>query len=194
MFYTSSAEKRNSKNTITIMKYLFSEKLGLAVIEPSIFYDFRGEYVETWNKQNYEVFAELMDVEFVQDDISTSVKHTLRGLHGDFETHKLISCVYGSLFVAVVDMRPDHPTYLTWETFSLNDRNRKQVLVPPGFANGHLVMSESAIFSYKQSTYYQGAHRQFTVKWNDPKVGIEWPIDNPILSSRDKNVKILAER
>ena len=135
------------------MKYLFSQKLGLAVIEPNIFYDFRGEYIETWNKQNYEVFGELKDVEFVQDDISTSVRHTLRGLHGDFETYKLISCVYGSLFVAVVDMRPEKSTYLTWETFSLNDRNRKQVLVPPGFANGHLVMSESAIFSYKQSRF-----------------------------------------
>ena len=128
------------------MKYRFSNKLGLAVIEPNIFYDFRGEYIETWNKQNYEIFGEIKDVEFVQDDISTSVRHTLRGLHGDFETYKLISCVYGSLFVAVVDMRPNQSTYLTWETFSLNDRNRKQILVPPGYANGHLVMSESAIF------------------------------------------------
>ena len=176
------------------MKHDFSKKLGLSIINPDIFYDFRGEYVETWNKKDYKIIAELTGVEFVQDDISTSLRHTLRGLHGDFETYKLISCAYGSLFVAVVDMRPESDKYLMWETFSLNDRNRKQILVPPGFANGHLVMSESAIFSYKQSTYYQGAHRQFTVKWDDPKIGIEWPVDNPILSSRDKNVKILAER
>jgi len=72
--------------------------------------------------------------------------------------------------------------------FSINDKNRNQILIPPGFANGHLVMSDFGIFSYKQSTLYGGPGSQFTVKWNDPKLNIPWPIDNPILSSRDKNV------
>ena len=90
-----------------------------------------------------------------------------------------------------VDMRPESHTYLEYETFTLNDKTRKQVLIPPGFANGHLVMSDYGIFSYKQTTLYGGAKKQFTVKWNDPKVGIEWPIDNPILSLRDKNAKLL---
>lgn len=170
------------------MKYTLTDKLGIAVIQPDIFYDYRGEYIETWNVENYKVFK---DVTFKQDDISTSVKHTLRGLHGDFTTWKLVSCLYGSLYQVAVDMRPDSNTYLEYETFSLNDKSRQQVLIPPGFANGHLVMSDFGIFSYKQSTLYGGASKQFTVKWDDPKVGIDWPIDNPILSSRDKNAKAI---
>ena len=170
------------------MKIEYSEKLGLEVIQPDIFYDYRGEYVETWNIENYKI---LECDQFKQDDISTSVKHTLRGLHGDDKTFKLVSCIYGSLLQAVVDMRPDSQTYLEWELFSINDKNRKQILVPPGYANGHLVMSNFGIFSYKQSTLYEGQGAQFTVKWNDPKINIPWPIDNPILSSRDKNVKLL---
>ena len=171
------------------MRYEYSNKLpDVAIIQPDIFYDYRGEYIETWNVENYKVFG---DIEFKQDDISTSVKHTLRGLHGDFETWKLVSCMYGSLLQVVVDMREDSETYLQYDMFSINDKNRKQILVPPGFANGHLVMSEFGIFSYKQSTLYQGAKAQFTVRWDDPKVNIAWPINNPILSSRDKNAKLL---
>jgi dTDP-4-dehydrorhamnose 3,5-epimerase len=171
------------------MKYTYSQKLPeVAIIQPDIFYDYRGEYIETWNIQNYQVFG---DIEFKQDDISTSVKHTLRGLHGDFETWKLVSCVYGSLLQVVVDMREDSDTYLQYDMFSINDKNRNQILVPPGFANGHLVMSEFGIFSYKQSTLYQGAKAQFTVRWDDPKVNIAWPVNNPILSSRDKNAELL---
>ena len=170
------------------MKFKYTDTLGIAVITPDVFHDFRGEYVETWNSETYKVFH---DVEFKQDDISTSVKHTLRGLHGDFTTWKLVSCLYGSLLQVVVDMRPESRTYLKHELFSINDKNRNQILIPPGFANGHLVMSDFGIFSYKQSTLYGGASKQFTVRWDDPKVGIEWPINNPILSSRDKNAKAI---
>ena len=170
------------------MKYKRSDKLGLAIIQPDIFYDYRGEYVETWNVENYKVFG---DIEFKQDDISTSVKHTLRGLHGDNKTWKLVSCVYGSLLQVVVDMRESSDTYLEYDMFSINDKNRNQILVPPGFANGHLVMSDFGVFSYKQSTLYTGASTQFTVRWDDKKINIPWPIDNPILSSRDNNAKSL---
>ena len=88
-------------------------------------------------------------------------------------------------------MRKDSPSYLKWVQYAVNDKNRTQILVPAGCANGHLVMSETAIFSYKQSEYYTGAENQFTVRWDDPKLNIAWPIDNPILSSRDKNAKSL---
>ena len=174
------------------MKYKFSKKLEeVAIIQPDVFYDYRGEYVETWNVENYKIFDHLVNdgksITFKQDDISTSVKHTLRGLHGDSKTWKLVSCVYGSLLQVVVDMRESSDTYLEYDMFSINDKNRSQILIPPGFANGHLVMSDFGIFSYKQSTLYGGASKQFTVKWNDPKLNIPWPIDNPILSSRDKN-------
>ena len=174
------------------MNYKFSKKLkDVVIIQPEIHHDYRGEYVETWNSENYAVFNHLVNnskqIFFKQDDISTSVKHTLRGLHGDNKTWKLVSCVYGSLLQVVVDMRESSDTYLEYDMFSINDKNRNQILVPPGFANGHLVMSDFGIFSYKQSTLYGGAKEQFTVKWNDPKLNIPWPIDNPILSSRDKN-------
>lgn len=173
------------------MKFKFSSILPeVAIIQPEIFYDYRGEYVETWNQEHYKAFNHG-NIEFKQDDISTSVKHTLRGLHGDFETWKLVQCLYGSLLQVVVDMRPDSENYLKYDMFPINDKNRNQILIPPGFANGHLVMSEFGIFSYKQSTLYKGAGAQFTVRWNDPKVNIAWPIENPILSSRDKNAKLL---
>ena len=174
------------------MKYKFSKKLEeVAIIQPDVFYDYRGEYVETWNVENYKIFDHLVNdgksIVFKQDDISTSVKHTLRGLHGDDKTWKLVSCIYGSLLQVVVDMRESSDTYLEYDMFSINDKNRNQILIPPGFANGHLVMSDFGIFNYKQSTLYTGASTQFTVKWNDPKLNIPWPIDSPILSSRDKN-------
>jgi len=174
------------------MNYKFSKKLkDVVIIQPEIHHDYRGEYVETWNSENYAVFNHLVNnskqIFFKQDDISTSVKHTLRGLHGDNKTWKLVQCLYGSLLQVVVDMRESSDTYLEYDMFSINDKNRNQILVPPGFANGHLVMSDFGIFSYKQSTLYGGAKEQFTVKWNDPKLNIPWPIDNPILSSRDKN-------
>ena len=174
------------------MKYKFSKKLEeVAIIQPDVFYDYRGEYIETWNVDNYSIFDYLVNnnkpIIFKQDDISTSVKHTLRGLHGDLETWKLVSCVYGSLLQVVVDMRKSSNTYLEYDMFNINDKNRNQILIPPGFANGHLVMSDFGVFNYKQSTLYKGASKQFTVKWNDPKLNIPWPIDNPILSLRDKN-------
>jgi dTDP-4-dehydrorhamnose 3,5-epimerase len=173
------------------MKFEFSKKLPeVAIIQPSIFYDYRGEYVETWNVENFKVFNKG-NIEFKQDDISTSVKHTLRGLHGDNETWKLVQCLYGSMLQVVVDMREDSETYLQYDMFPISDKNRNQILVPPGFANGHLVMSEFGIFSYKQSTLYKGAGAQFTVRWDDPKINIPWPIKNPILSSRDKTANYL---
>ena len=88
-------------------------------------------------------------------------------------------------------MRPDSPTYLKWESFTLNDKNRLQILIPPMFGNAHLVMSDIATFHYKQSTLYEGQGKQFTIKWDDPKIGAFWPITNPILSERDINVKYL---
>jgi dTDP-4-dehydrorhamnose 3,5-epimerase len=173
------------------MTYTFSKIFPeVAIIQPPIFVDYRGEYIETWNIEHYKAF-DKGNIVFKQDDISTSVKHTLRGLHGDFETWKLVQCLYGSLLQVVVDMRPQSETYLKYELFSITDKNRTQILIPPGFANGHLVMSDFGIFSYKQSTLFGGTEAQFTVKWNDPKINIPWPINSPILSLRDKNAKLL---
>lgn len=161
---------------------------NVKIIEPDIFKDHRGEYVETYNETLYHESG--ITVKFVQDDISVSSKNVLRGLHGDSKTWKLVSCAYGEFMLAVVNFDKESPHYLGWETFVLSDRNRLQVLVPPKFANGHLVLSERAIFSYKQSSYYE-PDTQFTIKWDDPKVGIAWPIKYPILSKRDENAGLL---
>jgi dTDP-4-dehydrorhamnose 3,5-epimerase len=174
------------------MKYIFNKTIqDVTEITPFIHHDYRGEYVETWNEQVYDIIPIVLKtkIKWVQDDVSTSVKHTLRGLHGDSKTWKLIQCLHGSILVTVVDMRKDSPSYLKWVQYSINDKNRTQILVPAGCANGHLVMSESAIFSYKQSEYYTGAKDQFTVRWDDPSLNITWPINNPILSLRDSQAQ-----
>ena len=166
------------------------------IITPEVFYDYRGSYVETYNKKEYSILKDFNNVslEFVQDDISVSSKHVLRGLHGDQKTWKLIQCLKGSIYVAIVDMRVDSKSYLQSETFSISEQNRKQILVPAGFANGHLCMSNTCIFSYKQTTYYEGKEKQFTVKWDDPLINIRWPIKDPVLSTRDSTAKYLEEK
>lgn len=155
----------------------------LLIRSPTVFEDWRGQYVELYNEQIYKEAG--VKVKFVQDDISVSTRHVLRGLHGDNETWKLISCLYGKFYLAVVNCDETSPQYHQWEAFVLSDTNRRQVLIPPKFGNGHLVMSQKAIFHYKQSSYYNRAG-QFTLKWNDPRIKIWWPVKNPYLSQRDE--------
>lgn len=154
----------------------------LLITPPTLFEDWRGEYVETYNEQLYREHG--IDVTFVQDDISVSDRHVLRGLHGDATTWKLISCLHGKFYLVVVNNDPDSSQYRKWTSFVLSDTNRKQVLIPPKFGNGHLVLSDKAIFHYKQNTYYDRAG-QFTLLWNDPELGLWWPVPNPLVSRRD---------
>lgn len=170
-----------------------SQKIkDLRIITPYVFHDFRGEYVETFNKKDY-VFIDPdgQQVDFVEDDASVSRQGVLRGLHGDSKTWKLIQCLIGEIYFVVVDMRKDSPTYLNWEAFTVNEKNRIQILVPAGCANGHLCISERCLFSYKQSQYYSGMENQFTVRWDDPKLNIFWPIKSPMISVRDSTAKLL---
>lgn len=152
--------------------------------------DYRGTYTELYNE--FELFqATGHQISFVQDDCSVSNLNVLRGIHGDKATWKLVSCIYGSIYLVVVDNRP-HITQLgtnekRWLAFTISDKNRVQVLVPPNVGVGHLVLSDTAIFWYKQSTYYN-RDEQFTIPWNSPAFNIWWPIKNPIVSERDKGV------
>ena len=150
---------------------------------PTIFEDFRGHYIETWNKRLYHDIG--IDQDFIQDDISVSRRHVLRGIHGDDKTWKLISCLQGSFYMVVINNDPQSSQYRKWTSFTLSDTNRLQVLVPPKFGNGHVVMSEQAIFHYKQTTDYDRSG-QFTLVWNDPALNIWWPITDPIVSERDQ--------
>jgi len=148
----------------------------------NVHYDFRGELWTLWKQD--EFYPQL---NFNHDKVSTSRKHVLRGIHGDTKSWKLIECLYGELYFVVVDNRPDSPNCLKWTSMMLSDKNRQSVLLPPGFGNGFLVMSEHSIFHYKWAYpgKYPDVEDQFTLKWNDPKIGIDWPTFNPILSKRD---------
>jgi len=164
---------------------VFATKLEsvLLIKPPTVFEDFRGHYIETYNRNAY--FTAGIPIDFVQDDISISHRHVLRGIHGDTKTWKLVSCLQGSFYMVVVNNDPNSSQYREWVSFTLSDTNHLQVLVPPNFGNGHLVMSERTIFHYKQSTEYDRAG-QFTLLWNDPTLKIWWPIQNPIVSQRDQ--------
>ncbi len=157
---------------------------GVVVREPSVFTDYRGDYWTTWKDTDLD----LGDMFFNHDKVSTSRKHVLRGIHGDQKSWKLVTCLYGEIYFVLVDNRESSDTFIQWDSMILSDRNRKQVLIPPGVGNGFLVLSDHSVFHYKWS--YEGEYadvdEQFTIKWNDPMVGIEWPINNPILSRRDK--------
>ena len=153
------------------------------LIKLDVFEDYRGEYIETYNEELYR--KKGINIKFVQDDISVSTKNVLRGIHGDSETWKLISCLYGKFYLIVVNCDVSSENFGKWESFVLSDVNRLQVLVPPKYGNAHLILSNKAIFHYKQSTYYN-PEKQFTYKWNEPKFNIWWPIKNPILSQRDE--------
>ena len=159
------------------------------IITPFIFEDHRGTYTETYHEKDY---TDALNVKFVQDDYSYSRKNTLRGLHGDDKTWKLVQCMLGEIFLVVVDLRPESPTYKKHSSFNITFTNKQQVLVPPRFGNGHLCLSDRCIFAYKQSEYYTGKDNQFTVRWNDPELDIWWPVDSPILSKRDQFVKSLS--
>ncbi len=158
----------------------------LLITPPTIFEDFRGQYVEIYNRVLYNEAG--IAVDFIQDDISMSTRHVLRGIHGDGGTWKLVSCLHGKFYLVVVNNDPDSPQYRKWTSFTLSERNRQQVLIPPKFGNGHVVLSDSAIFHYKQNTQYDRAG-QFTILWNDPSYDFWWPINDPIVSRRDQGIE-----
>ncbi|MBF0175381.1 MAG: dTDP-4-dehydrorhamnose 3,5-epimerase family protein [Magnetococcales bacterium] len=161
---------------------------GVLLIHPlTVFEDFRGYYVETYNREAYHAAGITMD--FVQDDLSSSHLHVLRGIHGDGETWKLVSCPYGRFYLVVVNCDPNSPLFGQWVPFTLSSVNRRQVLIPPWHGTSHLILSEFSIFNYKQTTYYDRPS-QFTYRWDDPRFGIYWPVTNPILSPRDSMTEI----
>ncbi|MFA5394981.1 MAG: dTDP-4-dehydrorhamnose 3,5-epimerase family protein [Methanogenium sp.] len=152
------------------------------LIEIPIFRDFRGDYVETYNENFYKALE--VPVPFVQDSFSTSRKDVLRGFHGDPLTWKLIQVVSGEVYEVIVDLNEKSLTYLQWQSFIIGEKDRKQLLIPPGFGNAMLALTDNVIYYYKQTTYY-GQAKQFTVAWNDPEINVFWPIERPILSERD---------
>jgi dTDP-4-dehydrorhamnose 3,5-epimerase len=161
---------------------------GILVVEPDVFEDPRGFFLESYSKKKY--FEAGITAEFVQDNHSKSIKNTIRGLHYQFKNgqDKLVRCVYGEVFDVVVDIRKNSPTFGQWESFRLSAANKKQVYVPVGFAHGFCVLSDFAEFEYKCSNYYF-AEDDVGIAWNDPELAVEWPValDEAIISKRDNN-------
>jgi dTDP-4-dehydrorhamnose 3,5-epimerase len=183
-----STTRNDPRNAMSPSLQIEDTKInGCRKIIPSVFYDFRGEYVETFNRSHY---SDICPREFIEDDISMSRRHVLRGLHGDPTTWKLIQCLHGEILFTVLDCRDDSPTRGRWQQWLLGDRNRWQVLVPAGCANGHFCLTESCVFSYKQTTYYKD-QAQFSV--NYASCGIPWPLESgAIISQRDREAKLWA--
>ncbi|MFQ6609678.1 MAG: dTDP-4-dehydrorhamnose 3,5-epimerase family protein [Fidelibacterota bacterium] len=157
------------------------------ITPPTLFQDFRGEYIELYNRDLYRKAG--VEIDFVQDDISVSTKNVLRGIHGDQVTTKLISCLLGKIYLVIVNCDEQSEQYRKWQSFIISDKNRYQILVPPRFGVAHYILTEKAIFHYKQSTYYN-RESQFTIRWDDPNLAIDWPVKDPILSARDATSEI----
>jgi dTDP-4-dehydrorhamnose 3,5-epimerase len=152
----------------------------LVVADLDPFEDDRGQIWTLYNTQDW-------NMRFVEDKISISTHNVLRGLHGDKTTWKLIGCLNGSFFLAVVDGRENSPTYGNIETFTLSAQKPQLILVPAGCLNGHLCLTDQCIFWYKWSEYYNGPKNQVTIRWDDKDININWPYSNPIISERDTN-------
>lgn len=166
---------------------------GVKIIQPKVFGDARGFFLETFEKKRYQEMLDI-DLDFVQDNHSRSSYGVLRGLHFQKVNPqgKLVRVVRGEVFDVVVDIRPDSPTFGTWEGVILSEENKTQFWIPPGLAHGFVVLSDTADFEYKCTDYYNPAE-EGCLLWNDPAVGIQWPIANPLLSEKDKLGKLLKE-
>ena len=169
-----------------------SKLSGVVIIEPKIYEDNRGSFLESYNKNRYSEMG--IDIEFVQDNLSYSRKNVLRGLHfqNPAAQAKLISVVRGEVFDVVVDIRQGASTFGSWEGFILSDANRRQIYIPEGFAHGFVVLSDGAYFYYKCADYYSPCN-EHCIRWDDPDIGIDWKIDNPIVSDKDLNGLFLKD-
>jgi dTDP-4-dehydrorhamnose 3,5-epimerase len=176
------------------MKVIPTPIEGLLILEPTVFGDERGFFYESFNAKR---FAELTDVQlpFVQDNHSRSARGVLRGMHYQIRQAqgKLVRVTAGSVFDVAVDLRKSSPTFGKWFGVELSAENKRQFWIPPGFAHGFAVTSEFAEFLYKTTDYYAPEYER-SLAWNDPAVGIEWPIaGTPLLSAKDQKGAALAD-
>lgn len=174
------------------MKVTKTDLPGVLIVEPRVFQDVRGFFLETYHADRYEDAG--VRGPFVQDNHSRSLKGTVRGLHLQVRRPqaKLMRAVSGSMLDVAVDVRVGSANFGQWTSALLSGDNFKQLYVPPGFAHGFAVLSDVVDVEYKCSDYYDPAD-ELTVRWNDPAIGIEWPLAEPTLSDRDRSAPLLAE-
>jgi dTDP-4-dehydrorhamnose 3,5-epimerase len=174
------------------MEVIGTEIEGVLIFEPKVYGDRRGFFMETWNRDRYKNAG--LDVTFVQDNVSSSSKGVVRGLHYQYPQPqgKLIQVLRGEVLDVAVDIRVGSRTFGKAVTTLLSEENHRQFYVPEGFAHGFCVLSETALFSYKCTDFYN-ANTEGGVLWNDPDLGIEWPVAEPVLSEKDTNLPRLKD-
>ena len=169
------------------MNFIKTEIEGLVIVEPKVFGDHRGFFMESWSER---AFAEAgLNYTFVQDNHSSStVKGTLRGIHfqrGDKAQAKLVRCVRGRVLDVAVDLRPGSPTYKKWVAVELSEENKRMVMIPRGFGHGFVTLTDKVEFLYKADNPY-APESEGGIRWNDPELNIDWGLQNPVLSDKDK--------
>lgn len=176
------------------MKIVHTDIDGVVIIEPAVFGDHRGFFMESWCKRDFEAAGLFYD--FVQDNHSSStVKGTLRGIHfqrGEKAQAKLVRCVRGAVFDVAVDLRPASPTYKRWVGVELSEENKRQLLIPRGFGHGFVTLTDHVEFLYKADNYY-APEADGGIRWNDPELGVDWGIESPILSKKDSESPFLKD-
>lgn len=169
------------------MKVTETELLGVKLIEPDVFGDERGYFLESYSKRRYAEFG--IDCEFVQDNRSFSaLANTIRGIHfqrAPYAQAKLITCTMGKIMDVAVDLRHESPTYLKWQSFILSAENKHQLFIPKGFGHAFITLCDNCMIEYKADEYYN-PQSEAGIIWNDPALNIAWGTDSPILSAKDK--------
>lgn len=170
------------------MKVTKTKLDGVLILEPDVFGDHRGWFMESWSKKKYEEVG--INVEFVQDNESfTAKKGTLRGIHFQqmpFAQSKLVRVVQGAVLDVAVDLRKDSPTYLEWVAVELSSENKKQFFIPQGFGHGFLTLTDNVQFVYKCDNFYSKEHDR-SIRFDDEQIGVEWGVTDPIVSEKDMN-------
>ncbi len=165
---------------------------GLLIIEPKVFGDGRGFFLETYEKKRYAEAG--IPGEFVQDNLSFSQQGVLRGLHfqNPDSQGKLVYVLQGEVFDVAVDIRVNSPTFGRWYGVTLSENNKRQLWIPVGFAHGFCVTGEAALFAYKCTDYY-APQSEVTIRWDDPEIGVDWPVEKPIISAKDAEGVLLSQ-
>ncbi len=176
------------------MDFIETKLPGVVIVEPKVFGDSRGFFMESWSRRAFEDAGLYYD--FVQDNHSLStVKGTLRGIHyqrGDKAQAKLVRCVRGAVLDAAVDLRPASPTYRQWVAVQLTEENHRMLLIPRGFGHGFLTLTDRVEFLYKADNPY-APEADGGIRWNDPEIGVDWGISQPILSEKDRSNPFLKD-
>ena len=176
------------------MNFIETKLKGVYIVEPKVFGDHRGFFMESYSQRAFEEAGLFYN--FVQDNHSSStVKGTLRGIHfqrGEKAQVKLVRCVRGAVLDVAVDLRPVSPTYKQWVAVELSEENKRQLLIPRGFGHGFVTLTDHVEFLYKADNYY-APEADGGIRWNDPEIGVDWGVVEPILSEKDKNAPFLKD-